>query len=375
MILRLFLPLQLLFDLQATPHLSAQTPKDQVLAKQKSRSQPLQPHNSVCSIRQPQQRENKRDTALQPENLTSTHANALKPGGRMTTARYIPPGKRNKGQAQPVAFAVQLYPDMSSLTLVQPDHQQVTPTVFSGHPSPDHHNKTAFSHYIAHVCPDNAEDFGVDVWLDTFHTTLGDVELSMSQVSDFQDALKTAVDSLPPVTSLQYTTTELQHTVKENRLKKNIKGEHFYYLGLTAAPDQLKQVLQPWMSAMQCAADAVRGKFTPKSFNSHHMTIRCHTKAPVERTALQNAQNAVRCKPITFRAAGIRVQLAASQALEHCGPDQVKTYTKSDGSEVRYPVPIYTSGEAASVLLESTGNTHEATGTSAAMEAMASMIL
>lgn len=322
--------LPLLFDLQATPHLSAHTAKDQVLPKQNSRSQPMQPYNSVQSIRHPQQGENKPGTAWQPENHGSAHANALKPSSRVATARYIPPGMRNKGQPSPVAppppvahpppvaqpplvaFAVQLYPDMSSLTLAQQDHQQVTPTVFSGHPPPDHHNNTAFSHYIAHVCPESADKFGVDVWLDTFHTTLGELELSMSQVSEFQDALNTAVVSLPPVTSLQYTTTELQHTINENRLKKNIKGEHFYLLGLTAAPDQLKQVLQPWITAMQSTADAVGGKFTPKPFNSHHMTIRCHTKAPVERTAWQNAQNAVRCNPILFRAAGIRVQLAAS---------------------------------------------------------------
>ena len=258
-------------------------------------------------------------------------------------------------QEQPVTFAVQLYPDMSSLTLLQHDHQQDSPTMFSGHLPPDHHSYTAFHHYIAHVCPQDAGAFGVDVWLDTFHTTLGDLELPMSKVPKLQSMINSASDSLPPVNSLVYTTTKLQHTAKDNRLKKDIKGVHFYHLGMTAAADQLDQVLQPWMTAMQHAAASVGAKFVQEPFSSHHITIRCHTKKPVERQAFERVAHAVQRNPTSLRVAGIRVQLAASQALEHCGPEHVKIHIGSNGSEVRYPVPIYTSGEAASVLLQGGG--------------------
>ena len=268
---------------------------------------------------------------------------------------YRPPAIRNRPKEEPVAFAVQLYPDMSSLMLVQHDHQQESPTVFSGQLPPDHHSYTAFHHYIAHVCPKDARAFCVDVWLDTFHMTLGDLELPMSKVADFQSSICSAYDSLPPFNSLIYTTTQLQYTTKENRLKKDIKGVHFYHLGVTAAADQLDKVLQPWIAAMQPAAAAVGAKFVSKPFSSHHITIRCHTKKPVERQAFQRVCHAVQCNPLSLRVAGIRVQLAASQALEHCGAEHVKTHIGSDGSEVRYPVPIYTSGEAASVLLKGGG--------------------
>ena len=272
---------------------------------------------------------------------------------------YIPPARRNRlqeqKQEQPVAFAVQLYPDMASLALVQRDHQQDSPTVFSGHLPPDHHSYTAFHHYIAHVCPKDAGAFGVDVWLDTFHTTLGDLELPMSKVPEFQSIISSAFDSLPPVNSLMYTTTKLQYTIKDNRLKKDIKGVHFYHLGVTTEAGQLDQLRQPWIAAMQHAAASVGAKFVQKPFSSHHITIRCHTKKAVKRDAFQRVVHAVQCNPISFRVAGIRVQLAASQALEHCGAEHVQTHIASDGSEVRYPVPIYTSGEAASVLLKRDG--------------------
>ena len=260
--------------------------------------------------------------------------------------------QQQQKQEQPVTFAVQLYPDMSSLTLLQHDDQQDSPTMFSGHLSPDHHSYTAFHHYIAHVCPKDAEAFGVDVWLDAFHTTLGDLELPMSKVPEFQSMISSAFDSLPPVTSLVYTTTELQCTTKNNRLMKDIKGVHFYHLGMAAAAAQLQEVLQPWIAAMQHAAASLGGKCVQKPFSSHQMTIRCHTKRPVERQAFQRVAHAVYCNPISLRVAGIRVQLAASQALEHCGPEHVKTHIGSDGSQVRYPVPIFTSGEAASGLLK-----------------------
>lgn len=279
---------------------------------------------------------------------------------------YRPPAMRNTEKEQPVAFAVQLYPNMSSLTLVQHDQQQDSRTVFSGHLPPDHHSYTAFHHYIAHVCPGSAGAFGVDVWLDTFHATLGDVELPLSKVAEFQRRISSAAcKKLPPVTSLEYTTTVLQQTTKDNRLKKEIKGVHFYHLGLTAAADQFAEVLQPWIAAMQQAAAAVGAKFVQKPFDSHHITIRCHTKAPVKAQAFQKVVHAVCCNPMSLKVAGIRVQLAASQALEHCGPEHVKTYKGSDGSEVRYPVPIYTSGEAASVLLE---RWHQARDTQAALD-------
>lgn len=103
---------------------------------------------------------------------------------------------------------------------------------------------------------------------------------------------------------------------------------------------------------MQRAAAAVGGTFDDKPFSEHHITIRCHTKTPVRREAFQNVANAIQDNPISLRVAGIRVQLAASQALEHCGPEHIRTHVGSDGSEVRYPVPIFTSGAAASVLLE-----------------------
>lgn len=292
------------------------------------------------------------------------------PGAAATSARspqassrkqlFIVPQRRSRVTQQPdadkpVAFAVQLYPDMSSLTLAQPGHQQGSPTVFSGGEAPDHHGYTAVHDYIASVCPNEAAAFGADVWLDTFHTTLGDLELPMSKVPEFQHSINTIVaDSLRPesLANLTYTTTQLGYTKKENRLKKDIKGVHFYHLGVKAPADQLAEFLQPWMAAMQRAAAAVGAKFVDKPFSEHHITIRCHTKKPVDRQVLQKVSNAVQHSPFSLRVAGIRVQLAASQALDLCGPEHIKTHVGSDGSEVRYPVPIFTSGAAASVLLE-----------------------
>lgn len=345
------------------------------MPKENNRSQPMQPHNMPYNFRKPQQNGDTGDIALQPKTPRAVQANVPKASSTtFKTGAYIPPALRNKARVQPVAFAVQLYPDMSTLTLANHNGQQASTVAFSGHPPPDHHNNTALHHYIAHVCKD-AEAFSADVWLDTFHITLGDLELPMSKIQEFQRAMDIAVRSLPPVTSLKYTTTDLHHTIKEDRLQKEIKGEHFYCLALAASQDQLEEVLQPWMTAVQNAAHAVGAKFISKPFSSHHMAVRCHTKARVGRQSFQNAQTAVRCQPISFRAAGIRVQSAASQALERCGHDHIRTFTGSDGSQVRYPVPIYISGEAASVLLERGTNTHQATETQAAVEAMNKMLL
>lgn len=159
------------------------------------------------------------------------------------SSKYIAPALRSRLTEQavakqpvadkPVAFAVQLFPDMSSLTLAQHGHQQDSLTVFSGGEPPDHHSYTAIHHYIAHVCPEGAAAFGVDVWLDTFHTTLGDLELPMSKVPEFQRSINTFADSLPSdsLTDLIYTTTKLGRTVKLNRLKADIKGVYFLPLG------------------------------------------------------------------------------------------------------------------------------------------------
>ena len=61
---------------------------------------------------------------------------------------------------------------------------------------------------------------------------------------------------------------------------------------------------------------------------------------------------AVQDNPVNIGIAGIRVQLPRSQALKLYRDKHVRTHISPDGSDVRYPVPVYTSGPTASALLE-----------------------
>lgn len=298
------------------------------------------------------------------------------------SGRYVPPSMRNRTQQQlsaapatsqqgrfpvhngnqqqtsaaPVAsqqveFAVQLFPDMTSLKLAQQTDQHGSLTAFSGRPPPDYHSETAIHDYIAHISPDSAAAFGADVWLDTLHTTVGEFWLPMDKVADFKRMINAACSKLPSVAGIEYTTTELRHSVKRERRKKEIKGIHFYHLGLQAS-GQLQATLQPWITALQNIAVKIGAKLVLAPFLEHHITIRCHTIEPVPRVVFHQVVQAVHNSPLCIRVAGIRVQLAASVAFERFGAEHVATHIQSDASEVRYPKPAFTSGEAASVLVE-----------------------
>ena len=277
-----------------------------------------------------------------------------------SSIQQLPNGQ---GTPQTIEFAVQIYFDMSSVTAVNQSHQHLHH--LSGHWSPDHHNYTAIHEWIARICPQLAGAFGADVWLDTFHATVGELHIAKDSVSDVQREMRRVCGSLQPVTSLEYVTGELRETKKANRLKKEIKGDLFYHVGLKSAAAELDHILQPWVTAVQNIAAQTGATFTVTPFQKHHITIRCHTKKQVPRDVFMGVCKAINDNPVVLKVAGFRVQLAASQALEHYGEQHITKHIDSDGSEVTYPVPIYTSGPPASALIEQSSHTDEASETRA----------
>ena len=235
-------------------------------------------------------------------------------------------------------FAVQLFPDVTSLTLLDNP-----PAIFDGRQPPDHHTQTPIHDYMARICP----EFDSDVWLDTFHITVGKVYLPLYKVQQFEAQLTKAAAGLPDVTSIGYTATSLGWTRNSERIDKDLKGELFYYFHLTSA--QLETVLQPWIAALESIAQQLGIQFEAEPFSKHHMTIRCHTPAAVPEQVYNAAVAAVEDNPVTVQVAGLRVQLPRSEASRLIGENGVRTIS---GSKVRYPVPHYTSAAAASTVVE-----------------------
>lgn len=274
-----------------------------------------------------------------------------------SAVKYVPPCMRNRTEetlsASPVQqrrqpqqcevqeFAVQLFPDMTSLTLLNKP-----PAIFDGRQPPDHHTHTAIHDYMAQICP----EFDSDVWLDTFHTTIGKVYLPLHKVQQFEAQLTEAASGLPDVTSITYTATSLGQTRKDARINKDQKGDLFYHFKLTSA--QLGTVLQPWIAALKSIARQLGTKFEAEFFSKHHMTIRCHTVAAVPESVYKAAVKAVEDNPVAMQVAGLRVQLPRSEAFRLIGESGVRTHCAPNGCKVRYPVPHYTSAAAASTVVE-----------------------
>ena len=244
-------------------------------------------------------------------------------------------------------FAVQLFPDLTRLTL----NIQGSCTVFTGHPPPRHHNHTAIHAYLASIDPANGNKFA-DAWLDIFHITLGSLHMPLGSVAEFEQLMRAAAGKLPSLSDLQYTSSDLQYSTKEGRLKADIKGIHFYHLGLRANEEQLTAVLQPWITAVQKVTAKLRLNFEIHSFSEHHITLRSHHKAKFSEVRLRQLQRTVQHSPVTFQIAGLRVQLCASLAEELYGKTHTRTHLCPGGSEVRYPVPAFASCEAASAAIE-----------------------
>ena len=305
---------------------------------------------------------NKRSTQQSPSNQQLPRSQQS-PTCQPTRSVQQSPSAQESSQT--LEFAVQLFFDMSNVTATKQGRQ----LHYSGHLPPLHHSYSAVHDYIAHICPQFADDFGVDIWLDTFHATLGELEISKDLVPEFQKLWNSACASLPPVTSLEYTTTRLGYTRKEERLNADEKGVHFYHIGLETAASQLKHSLQPWMSALQNVAAQTGATFAAKPFQSHHITIRCHTKWLVPLDIYHGVGKAIHRNPVLLKVAGIRIQQAASQALEHYGNDHIRIFTQPDKSKVTYPVPLYTSAEPTSAVIEKGSNANHTTYSKAAAEA------
>lgn len=111
------------------------------------------------------------------------------------------------------------------------------------------------------------------------------------------------------------------------------------------------------MTALQDISYKIRAQFTPQQegFKGHHITIRSHNPEPVQPAVLRAVAAAVLDNPMRMSMAGLRVQLAASQAEHKITPHRV-----GSGRPIIYAKPIYTSGDAASVLVEKQWSTRQA---------------
>lgn len=302
-------------------------------------------------------------SAALPNNCQVSHDDKtptpMWPQARSSMGKFVPSVMRRRAQQSSnkcFDFAVQLFPDMTSLELVQKQNQQEDVPHFSGGTPPYHHNTTSVHDYIAHICPESAVAFGVDTWLDIYHVTLGSIVLSKDQILPLQNMMQATARALPPLTSLLYTTGELGVTEKPDRLNADVKWTLFYHIQFQLAASQ-QHILQKWMTALQVISRKIRAQFTPQpeGFKGHHITIRSHNPEPVQPAVLRAVAAAVLNNPMRMSMAGLRVQLAASQAERKVTPCQVGW-----GRPVMYAKPIYTSGDTASVLVEQQWSTRQA---------------
>ena len=270
---------------------------------------------------------------LRPDNHTATPASNHR--------TYVPPHKRS---VKPDEYAVQLFPNMTSLTSMA---KSGSSTAHASPPPPDHHHCTALHAYLEHVDSNSGINFA-DAWLDIFHVTLGSLHLPLSKVKQFRELMTAAAARLPSLADLQYTSTQLRYSPKPGRMKADVKGIHFYHLGLTAATEHLTSILGPWMTAVQEIAANLQVKFERCSYDRHHLTVRSHDKVKVPAARFSALQVAVQQQPVTFQIAGFRVQLCASRAEELYGPAGLI----QPNSEIRYSDPTYASCEAASKSVE-----------------------
>ena len=241
-------------------------------------------------------------------------------------------------------FAVQLFPDTSTARLKL--NCQVE---FASHHRPSHHMWTAFHDYLAWICPEAGAKF-VDVWLDSFHISLGTLYLPRHQVAAFQQLFDAAAAELPPLTPVEFQSVGMQYSWKpNNRVKK-----HSYHLLLDCRHNG---ILRSWRAALRHVAQQLCATFSQETEASYHVTITRPAKAEAAPSMVNMLRHAVKQNPLLFKIAGIRLQEFPDQALEHFGEDQIKTIVCS-GVQIRYPVPMYTSCKSASMLIDQAYTVH-----------------
>ena len=239
-------------------------------------------------------------------------------------------------------YTVQLVPDLSSITLSNSSH-----AAFAGKPPPAHHNYTAIHDFLDHICPELGGSFA-DVWLDTAHITFANIDLPADKVHSFSSAFTQNVAELPALTSGCYNITDLKHFKKPSRRDISTKGSSFYYLDLDSTTADFQETQELWIQALQQTVRELGGKCDDIRRNrEQHMTVRSFSLRTAARSFEQLAK-AVRANPATMRCAGIRVQQSVDQALEAGTKQALIAHAYFHKPLARYPVPLYTSCEAAS---------------------------
>ena len=239
-------------------------------------------------------------------------------------------------------YTVQLVPDLSSITLSNSSN-----AAFVGKPPPAHHHYTAIHDLLDHMCPGLGGDFA-DVWLDTAHITFANIDLPADKVHSFSSAFTQNVAELPALTSGCYNITDLKHFKKPSRRDISTKGSSFYYLDLDSTTADFQETQELWIQALQQTVRELGGKCDDIRRNrEQHMTVRSFSLRTAAGSFEQLAK-AVRANPATMRCAGIRVQQSVDQALEAGTKQALIAHAYFHKPLARYPVPLYTSCEAAS---------------------------
>ena len=239
-------------------------------------------------------------------------------------------------------YTVQLIPDLSSITLLNSTH-----AAFVGKPPPAHHNYTPIHDFLDHICPGLGGDFA-DVWLDTAHITFANIYLPINRVHSFTSAFTQKVVELPALTSGCYNITDLKHFTKASRRDISTRGSSFYYLDLDSTTTGFQETQQLWIQALQKTVHELGGKCSDIRRNQEqHMTVRSFSLTTAAGSFDQLAK-AVRANPATMRCAGIRIQQSVDQALEAGTTQELIAHGYFHKPLARYPVPLYSSCEAAS---------------------------
>jgi len=247
--------------------------------------------------------------------------------------------KRPPGMLQ---YTVQLVPDMSSITLSNSSH-----AAFVGKPPPAHHNYTAINDFLEHVCPGLGGSFA-DVWLDTAHITFASINLPIDKVHSFKSVFTQNTAELPRFTSGCYNITDLKLFINPDRHDAHIKGDRYYCLDLDSTTSDFKDTQELWIQALQQTVHDLGGNCSDIHSNQdQHMTIRAYSLKTAAGSFNQLAK-AVRANPATMRCAGIRIQQSVDQALEAGTKQALIAHAYFHKPLARYPVPLYTSCEAAS---------------------------
>ncbi|DBA81287.1 TPA: hypothetical protein ACH3X2_006904 [Trebouxia sp. C0005] len=153
---------------------------------------------------------------------------------------------------------------------------------------------------------------------------------------------------LPALTSGCYNVTDLKHFTKASRRDISTRGSSVYYLDLDSTTTGFQETQQLWIQALQKTVHELGGKCSDIRRNQEqHMTVRSFSLTTAAGSFDQLAK-AVRANPATMRCAGIRIQQSVDQALEAGTKQELIAHGYFHKPLARYPVPLYSSCEAAS---------------------------